>query len=46
MTPTPTPSPTPTPVPPSPVEERNEKYATENEDGEKRFKRLFSLGYL
>lgn len=35
-----------TPLPLSPVEERNEKYAVEGEDGEKRFKRLFSLGYF
>ena len=34
------------PASPSPVEERNAKYATENESGDVRFKRLFSLGYL
>jgi hypothetical protein len=45
-TPTVTPTPSPTPVPLSPVEERNAKYATENEYGEVRFRRLFSLGYL
>lgn len=45
-TPTPTPTPSPTPVPPSPVEERNAKYATEGEDGANRFRRLKALGYV
>lgn len=43
---TPTPSPTPQPLPLSPIEERNAKYATLDEDGEKRFRRLFGLGYV
>lgn len=47
--PTPTPSPTPTPtpsIPSNPIEERNAKYATATESGEKRFRRLFGLGYV
>jgi hypothetical protein len=33
-------------TPLSPIEERNAKYQTENESGEKRFRRLLGLGYV
>jgi len=46
MTPTPTPTPSPTPLPPTPVDVRNAKYATENESGAERFRRLNALGYV